>query len=182
MEFDNIEYLKHGNTKQRQVYRLLTKHDIMSSLSVFEPILVGTIPINVDTDCSDIDIICYVCDIKQFSETLRKLFQRKDGFKLSGYQKQGTNAVVGSFRVEGFVIEVFGQNIPTRQQLAYRHMLIEHRLLMQKGEGFRHKVIELKRKGIKTEPAFAILLDLNGDPYAELLNYETGTAGESPNC
>ena len=181
MEFDNIEYLKHGNSKQRQVYRLLTKHGIMSSLSVFEPILVGTIPINVDTDCSDIDIICYVCDLKQFSETLRKLFQSKNGFKLSEYRGQGTNAIVASFKLESFEIEVFGQDIPTRQQLAYRHMLIEHRLLKQKGEGFRQQIIELKRKGFKTEPAFALLLDLKGDPYAELLNYVTDSANESPN-
>jgi hypothetical protein len=181
MEFDNIDYLKHGNTKQQQVYRLLTKHSIMSSLSIFEPILVGTIPINVDTEDSDIDIICYVYDLKQFSETLRKLFQRNDGFKLSEHLGQGTNAIVASFRVERFEIEVFGQDIPTRQQLAYRHMLIEHRLLQQKGEGFRKEVIELKRKGIKTEPAFALLLHLKGDPYTELLNYETDTAMESLN-
>ena len=181
MKFDTIEYLKHGNTKQRQVYRLLTKHGIMSSLSVFDPILVGTIPINVDTDGSDIDIICYVCDLKQFSATLRKLFQGKDSFKLTEHQGQGTTAIVANFKVESFEIEVFGQDIPTRQQLAYRHMLIEYRLLKQKGEGFRQEVIELKRKGFKTEPAFAILLDLKGDPYAELLNYETDSANESPN-
>ncbi|WP_207429508.1 DUF4269 domain-containing protein [Pedobacter sp. SYSU D00535] len=180
MEFDTIEYLKHGNTKQRQVYQLLTKHGIMSSLSVFEPILVGTIPINIDTDCSDIDIICYTSDLKQFSETLRKLFQGKDSFRLSEYQGKDTNAVVGSFKVESFEIEVFGQDTPTRQQLAYRHMLIEHRLLKQNGEGFRQQIIALKRKGFKTEPAFALLLDLKGDPYAELLNYETDIANKRP--
>lgn len=181
MNFDDIKYLEQGNTKQRQVYRLLTKHGIMSALSGFDPILVGTIPINVDTECSDIDIICYACNLKQFSKTLKELFQRNDGFKLSEYQGQGTNAVVGNFRLESFKIEIFGQDVPTRQQIAYRHMLIEHRLLQQKGGGFRQNVIELKRKGFKTEPAFALLLDLKGDPYAELLKYDLDMANESPN-
>ena len=172
MEFDTIEYLKHGNAKQRQVYHLLTEQDIMSALLVFDPILVGTIPINVDIDNSDIDIICCFNDKEQFLETIRKHFQDKEGFQLSEHQGQDTNAIVAGFSIDNFEIEIFGQNIPTRQQLAYRHMLIEHRLLEQKGESFRQSVIDLKRKGFKTEPAFALLLGLEGDPYTELLNYE----------
>jgi hypothetical protein len=176
MEFDNIEYLKHGNAKQRQVYHLLTGQGIISALLVFEPILVGTIPIRLDTDCSDIDIICCFSDKEQFSETLHKLFGEKDGFQLSEHQGQDAKAIVASFRIESFEIEVFGQNVPTRHQLAYRHMLTEHRLLQQKGESFRQRVRDLKRKGFKTEPAFALLLGLEGDPYTGLLIYETDSA------
>lgn len=181
MEFDTIAYLKHGNEKQRQVYHLLTGQGIMSALLIFEPILVGTIPISVDTDGSDIDIICCFSDKEQFSETLCQLFGEKDGFQLSEHQLQDTSAIIANFRIGMFEIEVFGQNVPTRQQLAYRHLLIEHRLLQQKGEGFRQQIIELKRKGFKTEPAFAYLLDLKGDPYTELLHYEINTANESIN-
>lgn len=180
MNFEHIEYLKHGNTKQRQVYQLLTKHSIMSSLAAFEPILVGTIPINIDTDRSDIDIICYASDLIQFAQTIREFFQRNDDFKLWEYQGQESNAVVVNFCLERFEIEIFGQDVPTRQQLAYRHMLIEHRLLQEKGERFRQDVIALKRKGVKTEPAFAKLPDLKGDPYVELLRYEVDNADNSP--
>jgi hypothetical protein len=176
MKFDNIEYLKHGNAKQRQVYHLLTRECIMLALLVFEPILVGTIPIRVDINSSDIDIICCFSDKEQFSETLRKLFGDKVGFQLAEHHGQDTSAIVISFSIGSFQIEVFGQNVPTRQQLAYRHMLIEHRLLQQKGESFRQSVIDLKRKGFKTEPAFAHLLGLEGDPYTGLLIYETDSA------
>ncbi|MGL4365226.1 MAG: DUF4269 domain-containing protein [Cetobacterium sp.] len=37
---------------------------------------------------------------------------------------------------------------------------------------FQDKIVSLKRAGIKTEPAFAKLLELNGNPYEELLNFE----------
>ncbi len=54
--------------------------------------------------------------------------------------------------------------------MAYRHMIIEYRILLEKGEAFRQSIVELKRQGMQTEPAFALLLGLKGDPYTELLN------------
>jgi hypothetical protein len=48
-------------------------------------------------------------------------------------------------------------------------MITEYRILLEKGEAFRSQIVELKRQGMKTEPAFALLLGLEGDPYLELL-------------
>lgn len=79
--------------------------------------------------------------------------------------------MIANFQIDGFAIEIFGQNLPTRQQVSYRHMLIEYEVLIQKGESFRQKIIDLKKQGLKTEPAFALLLGLKGDPYQSLLNY-----------
>ncbi|MCH5690657.1 DUF4269 domain-containing protein [Niabella sp. W65] len=82
--------------------------------------------------------------------------------------------VVVNFFADGFEIEIFAQNIPTRQQMAYRHLVIEHELLNQYGEVFRQQVVALKKQGYKTEPAFARLLKLEGDPYQALLRFEAG--------
>ncbi|ULT44707.1 DUF4269 domain-containing protein [Niabella defluvii] len=49
--------------------------------------------------------------------------------------------VVVNFFADGFEIEIFAQNIPTRQQMAYRHLVIEHELLNQYGEVFRQQVV-----------------------------------------
>ena len=55
---------------------------------------------------------------------------------------------------------------------AYRPMLVEARVLRLLGEEFMRRVVELKEKGVKTEPAFARLLGLDGDPYIAVLGLE----------
>ncbi len=74
-----------------------------------------------------------------------------------------------SFNVGEFEVEIFGQNIPSKQQNAYLHLLVEHQILQQQGEDFRRNIIALKKIGYKTEPAFAKLLELKGNPYQALL-------------
>jgi hypothetical protein len=169
MDFDNIEYLKIGNEKQKCVYHLLIRYQILAILCPFDPIVVGTIPIEIDIESSDIDIICYVIDEREFIEKVTSSFSDKKGFKLKQHCGPDHNAVLANFRVDGFAIEIFGQNLPTRQQVSYKHMLIEYNVLLQKGEAFRKKILALKKQGLKTEPAFALLLGLTGDPYLSLL-------------
>ena len=56
-------------------------------------------------------------------------------------------------------------------------MIIEYKILELHGEVFRQEIIKLKSKGLKTEPAFAKLLGLVGNPYEELLNYKVSVGG-----
>ena len=170
INFENIEYLRIGNERQRLAYKVLSKGRILEVLKEFDPILAGTVPINIDIETSDLDILCYWTDKQYFLTTINRLFSEEREFHIK--QVDGLNATVVTFRMEDFEIEIFGQNIPTRQQNGYRHMVIEHRLLCRFGEEFRLKIIELKKQGYKTEPAFALALELRGDPYSELLKYE----------
>lgn len=166
--FLEISYLKTGNERQKKAHRVLTENNILGKLTRFAPIVVGTIPINIDIANSDLDIICYVKDKEEFLSILQIQFQKEKGFIIS--QNPVFNSIKANFFIQDFEIEIFGQDIPTRQQNAYRHMLIEHDLLLKKGEQFRLQIIELKNKGFKTEPAFAKLLGLQGNVYEELLN------------
>jgi len=56
--FDTIDYLKYGNEKQQKAFQVLSDYTIFETLTTFNPILVGTIPIEIDIETSDLDIIC----------------------------------------------------------------------------------------------------------------------------
>lgn len=170
--FDNIVYLQKGNSRQRKAYATLSDKQILSKLKHYDPILVGTIPINLDTENSDLDIICHFVDKQQFHKSITANFSSEKHFTIREHQHSDTVAIVTNFVVDSFEIEIFGQNIPTKQQFAYRHMIVEHNLLKKHGEKLRQQVLELKRQGYKTEPAFGLALGLTGNPYMELLTFE----------
>jgi hypothetical protein len=171
--FENIDYLKDRNEIQRRAYKTLTKYKILKSLKEFDPILVGTIPINIDIENSDLDIICYFKNKTYFEKLLVEKFGDSANFKIWENTKLNPHSIVASFILEEFEIELFGQNIPTRQQNGYRHMIIENRLIKEGGENFRQRIIHLKQEGYKTEPAFCIELGLKGNPYEALLEFES---------
>lgn len=171
-DFTNIEYLKNGNQRQVRAFEVLTQNKILSNLSEFDPILVGTIPINIDIENSDLDIICYWKNKTEFIDKLNSVFRQENEFTIIEILLDNKESIVVNFRIQGFEIEIFGQNIPVKNQNGYKHMIIEHEILEAKDENFRLEIIKLKQNGYKTEPAFAFLLGLKGDPYAELLEYK----------
>lgn len=175
INFDTINYLRAGNGRQRQAFEVLRDHNIMAFLLPFDPVLVGTIPINIDIENSDLDIACCCVSKERFISVLKLSFGAMPGFHLQQLMVRDVDTVVANFVAGPFEIEIFGQNVAVSQQFAYRHMLIEHQILAERGELFRQQVIELKKQGYKTEPAFAKLLGIEGDAYLGLLNYQPGS-------
>lgn len=171
IDFTTLCYMETGNPRQQKAFRVLTDHTILDCISDFDPLLVGTIPIAIDLPSSDLDIICCWTDKIGFRNVLIAAFSHHEKFRVTETIIADIPTVLCHFILDGFEIEIFGQPIPTRKQSGYRHMLIEHRLLQENGVGFRQQVILLKAAGYKTEPAFALLLGLTGDPYTALLEY-----------
>ncbi|AZB08418.1 DUF4269 domain-containing protein [Chryseobacterium sp. G0162] len=172
IDFTKIDYLKTGNERQRRAYEILTKHRIFEKLKEYSPILAGTIPIEIDIEGSDLDLIFEV-DLKFEEDFLDDLMLSRFIPHDVGVEYpivNGEKCITLNFMLEGLPIEIFGQNKPTTQQNAYLHMIAEHKILQEKGEEFKQKIIELKKKGIKTEPAFGMLLGLE-NPYKDLLKF-----------
>jgi Domain of unknown function (DUF4269) len=75
---------------------------------------------------------------------------------------------VGRFRYKGFLFEIFGDARPVSEHEAWRHFDVERRLLALDDGRLRLLVSNLRANGMKTEPAFAAAMMLDGDPYAVL--------------
>ncbi|WFD11884.1 DUF4269 domain-containing protein [Tepidibacter hydrothermalis] len=169
-DFKDIEYLKEGNTRKQRSYEILKKINIFNLLSKYNPILVGTIPIDIDIENSDLDIVCKVEDFRKFEELLIKEFSKYKEFKVT--YKASSRVIICNFKVENMEIEIYGSKLDTDKTNSYRHMIIEYRLLNLLGDDFKAKIIDLKKQGLKTEPAFSQILKLKGNPYEELLLFE----------
>jgi hypothetical protein len=169
MDFTDIDYLKSGTERQRKAYSELISLGIFEELKEFDPILTGTVPLDIDLPESDLDIICHCHDHLSFVGLLWKLYSGNTGFCIKSDFINGKRTTVAQFNTQFFTIEIFAQSMPTQKQLAYRHMIVEHQILERKGDTFKLMIRKLKSEGFKTEPAFAKLLNLDGDPYKELL-------------
>jgi hypothetical protein len=131
---------------------------------------VGTIPIGIDIETSDLDILCCFENQRDFQDQVLACFAEMPRFSIQEIVVREEKSLVANFFSGGFEVEIFAQKTPVRQQNAYRHLLVEHRILMEKGPAFKRQVIALKQQGFKTEPAFAVLLGLQtDDAYAALL-------------
>ena len=177
-KWKDISYLLDGNIKQKKAYKILNELKVFDILQGYNPILVGTIPINIDIENSDLDIICEVYDFNEFENIIKNEFGKMKKFKLYKEVKDRNIIISGNFIYDKFIIEIFGQGLPTIMQNGYKHMLIENRILNICGKEFRDEILSLKKAGIKTEPAFAKCLNIKGNPYDELLKLDSLTDKE----
>lgn len=169
-DWKNIDYLYEGNFIQQKSYHILRELNILELLQKYDPIVVGTIPIGVNIQGSDIDIICNLKDTDHFHKQIKEYFSMYDSF----YYIQENEKYVAGFVFQDIPIEIYAENKDTILQYGYRHMLIEYRILNLTTDTFRQSIMCLKENGLKTEPAFGKMLHLN-NPYDDLLKLESYT-------
>nr|WP_253251052.1 DUF4269 domain-containing protein [Flavobacterium sp. ACN6] len=110
--------MKTGNQKQQSVFQLLTKYKVLENLSAFNPILVGTIPINIDIENSDLDIICYWKNKADFIEKIEQVFGKEKNFVIRETVINNQESVVANFNIDFFEIEIFGQIFQPKIKMA----------------------------------------------------------------
>ncbi|MCZ4281257.1 DUF4269 domain-containing protein [Kiloniella laminariae] len=152
--------------------QVLDNLELSSVLSAHEYAVIGTPPLGIAIDNSDIDIACFANDPDDLSQLLCAEYGKYQGYHVKNFHSPPYTTHVLNFVAQGWEVEFFIQNQPLNQQYGVRHFHIEKRLLALFGPAFRQSVIALKKRGIKTEPAFAQLLGIKGDPYINLLELE----------
>jgi hypothetical protein len=128
----------------------------------------GTFPLGLAVSGSDIDVLCHAPDAEVFAEALWETCRDFEHFAMWQWQK-ADRPVIAAFSVAGVPFEVFGQALPVEEQHGWRHFAVEARLLRLGGAGLREAVMAARQAGAKTEPAFAEVLRLEGDPYEAML-------------
>jgi hypothetical protein len=121
--------------------------------------------IAVDVADSDLDIVMEVHDGETFKELVTSLYSHFKNFCWKEIQIGCLPVYKANFRYEGFEFELFGQPVPVKEpSYAREEALLRH------DPDLRERIIRLRSKGIKTEPAFAQLLGLQGDRYEAILD------------
>lgn len=171
-DFSKFDYLKSGTPTQQNVYNILNNSKILEKLKMYNPKIVGSVPLEINIPNSDVDIICCFLDKNCFIKDVELKFNMNSNFTIDISNEYGEETITIRFHLFGFQFEIFAQKIKTDKQLAYRLLLIENKILLEYGQEFTDRIIALKKLGLKTEPAFCKLLGISGNPYLELLKLE----------
>lgn len=170
----DLSYLLSGTARQRAAWEAISQIRLLDELKIYDPVLAGTLPLDIDIESSDLDIICTSADLDRFDRDVQRAYGTLDGYKASREQISGVPTSLITFHSGGFWFELFAQPVPVEKQNAFRHMDIEARLLSIGGTEAVQEIRRLKREGMKTEPAFALYFHIPGDdPYQALLQWET---------
>ncbi|WP_136616873.1 MULTISPECIES: DUF4269 domain-containing protein [Mesorhizobium] len=140
---------------------------VVEHLADFDWRIVGTPPLGIDVPNSDIDIICHTLNYEQFADVVWGSFGYHLDFSLRQWSS-GERCVVCDFFFDGWKFQIFGDRRCIVDQAAWRHFVVEQRLLALGGETLRQRVFAERLQGFKTEPAFAKVLGLDGNPFSEM--------------
>lgn len=145
--------------------------DLLKILAAYQPTVVGSMPLGLQVSESDLDVACEAADLDEFEANLAA----HAATMITCQWRRPSNPPSSVTRVSlsGMTIEVFAQPLPVTEQLAFRHMIIEGRLLRVFGHQLHDEVVRLKLAGMSTEAAFAQTLGLSADdPHGALLELE----------
>ena len=168
MDWRETEYLRRGSDAQRRAHDTLRSLRLFERLRPYDPALVSTVCVGLDIAGSDLDIICRVPTAAAFGSLVEGAFGEQRAFR---WWCRAADAWVARFDTVAYPVEIFAQPYPVETQYAWRHLDVMARLLAV-APGLRERVRARKRAGLGTEPAFAELLGLAGDPCEAVLALE----------
>ncbi|MQP67981.1 DUF4269 domain-containing protein [Niveispirillum sp. SYP-B3756] len=171
-DFRRLDYLAQGSEDQRRARAVLVRHDLLGRLAPLDAALAGTVPLDIQGPGSDLDILVTApAEPAALIPRLDAMFGTLPDYRRRLADFIDGPALVAGFTLEGGPVEIFAQALPVERQMAWRHMRVEARLLAL-FPAAKAAIRSLKAAGLKTEPAFAALFNLPGDPYQALLGLE----------
>ena len=155
--------------ENKTVFRAIADSNILRSFKNYTPFIAGTFPLGIHTKNSDVDVLMYAVDLNELEVTLKSHYESHDEFECLRSFVDGIETLIVNFNQGHVPFEIFAQNRPVVEQKAYKHFQVEERLIKLGGDLFKETVMGFRMDGTKTEPAIAEALNIEADPYNELL-------------
>jgi HAD superfamily hydrolase (TIGR01509 family) len=169
LPWQELTYLTAGTPRQQAACRALLELGLFHTLSAFSPVLTGDLPLALDLPDGALDITCAAPDLEAFIRQATAAFAHLDGFRINRRSGAEQPSASVRFAYAGFLLELSARPRPVAEQEAYRHMLVEARLLELGGAAARAAIRWLRAEGWSTASAFAHYFGLAGDPDLALL-------------
>lgn len=164
LSLESVIYLE----RHPMIFKAITESKMLELLAIYNPLIVGSVPLGLGGPESDIDILLCTSKLQSFENFVLNILSKKFELSLNKKHLQNHQSLIIQYNYLGINFELFVQEVSTTRQPAYRHFLAEERLLMLGGIKFYNKIKSLRENGLKTEAAFAKALGLEQDPYLEL--------------
>src|SRR5690606_26901372 len=123
--FHNISYLKNGSPVQQNLYQILTSEKVFEKLNAFNPVLIGTFPLDITTPESDVDIACHVVDVESFRKIMFSCFGQREAYCFKGEMVRKKVVRIATFKLEGGPLAVYGENARLPDGGGSKHRLTE---------------------------------------------------------
>ncbi|MBI1364070.1 MAG: DUF4269 domain-containing protein [Proteobacteria bacterium] len=134
-------------------------------LEGFNPCLTGSFAVGLALPDSDLDFVCEAHDMGAFEQAVRDAFSDCTDFDCVQKEMRGGPACVATFESpNGYSVELIGQPVPVKQNYAYLRMLVTARLLALAGKEGRDALLKLKKNGVTTDEALAVLFGIDSAP------------------
>lgn len=158
--------------KHPKAWKALQESKVLALFRDNNPLVVGTFPLGIETSKSDVDILMESSDLDGMERLLTKHFSHLPNFVVETQDVDELQTLICHFDLNDVPFELFVQNKETVKQTAHRHFLIEERFLKIGGSLFKEAVMKERNNGLKTEPAYAKVLNLNGNSAQLLLDLQ----------
>lgn len=156
-----------------KVWSAIQNCRVLEFLKDFHPLIAGTYPLGVSQPTSDVDVLLTSNDFSLILDIVQIRWGHCENFHFKKSKLDDMETLIINFSFQNIPFELFVQNIESVKQKAYRHFLAEEKLLKYKSAEFKEKILRIRSKGVKTEPAFAQALGVDGNPFEELLKIQT---------
>jgi len=163
IKFHNLSLKSVINFENRPKMAILVSElNLLEMFKDHQPFIAGTVPLAVDLPSADLDLLVCFASVGDFKHMCQQGFALLPEFEISLGEISKIQYCLCRFDYRGIPVEIFCSSLSTFKQNGYLHFNSEEKILKYAPATWTQQILDLKGTGLKTEPAFAHLLQ-SGD-------------------